>query len=105
MSYFVRGRWDGGQREPTEQVMLEILAELDADDPEHPDVALEHETGWALSAFPSGLVVFENVEADDEPRHLSGLSRTDVAELWKLLAAGAFSDLESQTWLPGYGSG
>jgi hypothetical protein len=84
--------------------MLEVLAELDADDPEHPDVAVEHETGWALSAFSSGLVVFENVEVDDDPRHMFGLSRADVVELWKLLASGAFAELESRPWLPGYGS-
>ncbi len=104
MSYFVPGRWGGGEPEPTEQAMLDALSELDADDPEHPDVALEHESGWALSAFPSGLVVFENVEADDEPRHLTGLSRADVADLWRLLAMGNFADLELPPWLPGYGS-
>jgi hypothetical protein len=104
MSFFVRGRWGGSEREPTEQAMLAVLAELDADDPEHPDVALEHESGWALSAFPSGLAVFENVETDDEPRHLTGLSRADVADLWRLLAMGNLADLELQPWLPGYGS-
>jgi hypothetical protein len=104
MSYFVRRRWAGAEREPIEQVMVEVLAELDADDPEHPDVALEHENGWALSAFSSGLVVFENVETDDEPRHMSGVSRADVAELWRLLAVGNFAHLESRPWLPGCGS-
>ena len=35
-----------------------LIGELDdMDDDEHADVSVEHESGWVLSAFQSGLVV------------------------------------------------
>ena len=44
-----------------------IFAELDEPlDDEHPNVSIEHESGWGLSAFQSGLLVWENVEDDGE---------------------------------------
>jgi len=84
--------------------MLDVLAELDAEDSEHPDVALVHESGWALSAYGSGLLVLENVEGDEEPKHMRNVARPEVAELWSLLATGDLQALESRQWLPGYGS-
>ena len=80
-----------------------LLAELDAgDDAEHPDVAIAHESGWTLSAFPSGLVVWENVE-DGEPRHLAGVSRERVRAMFDALAAEDLDAVEAQEWQPGYG--
>src|SRR4051812_48452962 len=41
-----------------------LLAELDGpEDDEHPDVWIDHESGWGLSSFSSGLPVWENSEA------------------------------------------
>lgn len=57
-------------------------------DAEHPDVALSHESEWTLSVFESGLVVWENVAEDDEPRHRHGVSRGEVRRLGQELAAG-----------------
>jgi hypothetical protein len=59
------------------------LDELDLVDDEHPDVALNHASGWTLSAFPGGLVVYENVEEDDEPCHLRGVERDAIARLMR----------------------
>jgi len=88
-----------------ESVIDAVLAELDEPvDEEHPDVALSHETEWTLTAFPSGLLVWENVEEDDEPRHLTGADRSLVRRLWLALAEGDLAAVDGQPWRPGYGS-
>lgn len=104
MSVVVTTRQGAMIRDPSPAVIAGVLAELDgAKDDEHPDVALSHESGWTLSAFPSGLVFFENVEEDEAPRHLAGVSREGVRELWAALMAEDFAALERQPWQPGYG--
>jgi hypothetical protein len=52
------------ERDPPIARLRELLQSLDIDDKEHPDVALTHESGWCLSAFPSGLLVWENDETN-----------------------------------------
>ncbi|HWE16756.1 MAG TPA: hypothetical protein VG758_06165 [Hyphomicrobiaceae bacterium] len=113
MAFSARGRWDGGERNPPVDRLREILQELDieTDDFEHPDVSLKHETEWCLSAFLSGLLIWENadgVPADDDPdpegkpaRHMKGVSRQKVLELWLKLAAGDIAAVEAEPWLPG----
>jgi hypothetical protein len=82
-----------------------VLAELDGpDDPEHPDVALSHESGWTLSAFTTGLLVWENVEDGDDPRHLPSVDRSEVRTLWAALAEGDLAKVEAQPWQSGYGA-
>jgi len=91
-------------RDPSPDDIAKVLPELDgpADD-EHPDIALSHESGWTLSAFPSGLVIFENIEEDEAPRHLAAVSRETVHELWSALMAEDFAALERHPWRSGYG--
>ena len=113
MSFSARGRWDGGERNPSVERLREILQELDieTEDFEHPDVSLKHETEWCLSAFLSGLLIWENVGGapkDDDPvsedqptRHIKGVSRQTVLELWLKLAAGDIAAVEAEPWLPG----
>lgn len=85
--------------------LARILGELDGPaDPEHPDVSLVHESGWALSAFPNGLLVWENAEWDGPPRHRTRVPRLDVERLWRALAAGEIAVVEAYGWDPGYGS-
>src|SRR5947208_17176177 len=74
-----------------------LVRELDGpDDPEHPDVAVTHESGWTLSAFPSGLVIWENVEAEAaDERRASGVSREQVRVLLGAVAQGDFAFVES----------
>jgi len=55
--------------EPNENRMRELLAELDKSDPEHPDTWLTHESGWTLSFFEAGLLIWENGESEGKPRH------------------------------------
>lgn len=92
--------------EPAGDIFDALLAELDGPhDPEHPDVAVSHETGWALTAFPSGSARFENVEDNSiEPRHLRGVSRAQAAELFRALSVGDFATIEREAWQNGYGS-
>ncbi len=84
--------------------MRQLLNSLAADDPEHPDVSLSHESGWCLSAFSGGLVVFENVESGDGPWHMQSVPAIRVLEYWYTLAGGGHQDLLSLPWAPGYGA-
>jgi len=90
--------------DPSSDVRSRVLDELEEHhDAEHPDVSLTHESEWCLSIFPGGLVVWENVELDVEPRHLEGLTRSKVEALWTLLSMGDVSTIERDAWRPGYG--
>ncbi|MDA1053472.1 MAG: hypothetical protein O3C40_23735 [Planctomycetota bacterium] len=100
MAFHVSSRWGGDEAEPSVDRMRAILAELDANDDEHPDVALSHESEWCLSAYPSGLLVWENLE-QGEPRHMNGIPRERVLALWLKLAQGQLDDIEAEPWLPG----
>ena len=102
MSYHVNRRWGDTDDNPSVQQMTEGLAELDVEDIEHPDVALIHESGWCLGAYPSGLLVWENLESG-EPSHMCGVSRDRVLELWQRLSRGELAEIESEPWKAGYG--
>lgn len=79
-----------------------LIAELDAYvDDEHPDVWVSYR-GWTLSAFPSGLVIWED-DVDEAPRHIRGVSRERLAGLIELCATGQFLQLERLPWREGYG--
>jgi hypothetical protein len=97
-----------GRMEPftTATQLAELLAELDddTDDAEHPDVAVSTESGWTLSAFHAGHLIWENVETDRAPRHRVGLSRTEQLRLLTLLAHGDLDEVERADWQPGYPS-
>ena len=106
MAFHTRGRWGAGASNPPLERCRVLLQELDSDsdDLEHPDVCLAHDSGWALSAFPSGLLVWENVEDEDQPpRHMTGVSRARVLALWLRLAKGDVAAVDAEAWLPGYG--
>jgi hypothetical protein len=84
---------------PLESLDL-LLGELETSDPEHPDVAVSHESGWTLSVFPSGRVIYENVEdLGQQPRQLV-LDRSLVMILCRALVAGDLARLESEDWQP-----
>ncbi len=102
VTYFVSTRWGGDERDVTIERMREILSELDAVDIEHPNVALTHETEWALGVYSKGLVIWENVERDNEPRHMNEVSRDRVLDLWIKLSAGKITEIDTEPWLPGY---
>ena len=95
-------RWGRSDSEPTVDQMREALSELDAHDPEHGDAFLQHESGWCLSAYESGLLAWENVESGP-PRHMSDVPRAVALRLWIALSRGDFATIEKEAWLPGYG--
>ena len=102
MRYHVNRRWGDSDDEPSIEKRREALSELDVEDVEHPDVALIHESGWCLGAYPSGLLIWEHLE-DGEPRHMRGVSRERVLELWQRLSRGELSAVHSEPWQAGYG--
>lgn len=81
-----------------------LVAELDAPyDAEHPEVSVTHESGWALSAFPNGLVLWERVDGDGPVTHLPMVERIEVRRLFGLLARDDVDAVASLSWEPGYG--
>lgn len=105
MSYTIRhlfGAMEQGHAAASEfDILYDELARADG---EHTDVSVSH-AGWSLSVYPSGLVVFENVEDDAGigPRHLRPVPRDKVLQLWHALAKGNFEEIEREGWQPGYG--
>jgi hypothetical protein len=82
--------------------MREILADLAVRDEEHPDVWLTHEsTGWTLSAYSGGNVVWQNLDAGG-PRHMRDVSCERVFDLWIKLSYGEIEAVEQEPWQPGY---
>jgi hypothetical protein len=103
MAYSAHNRNGASIRNPSLAQMQVLLESLTYCDPEHPDVGLKHESQWCLSAFGSGLLVFENVETGEGPWHMRGILRERVLELWQLLASGNVRELQLLPWEPGYG--
>ncbi len=102
MAFHLTTRWGADEQGPAIERMREVLAQLDAEDLEHQSVSLTHESGWCLGAYPSGLLVWENLEGDQPPRHMNGIPRERVVELWLKLSEGQLAEIEVEGWLPGY---
>lgn len=64
MTFSATDRWGAMESNPSVERLHELIQSLDVDSIEHFDIALKHETEWCLSAFPSGLLVWENVEVE-----------------------------------------
>ncbi len=104
MSFFIRHRFGGQDRDPAVEVFPALLDELAYGDPEHPEVALVDDTGLALSVFASELVVLQNVETNvPGARHLRCADRDHVLRLLIALANQRYAELEAEAWTPGYG--
>lgn len=105
MGFSVTHLYGESEHEPSLDVFDKLWRELEDADGEHPDVSVKHETEWCLSLFSSGLLVWENVEEDIAPRHMTGVSRETVMSLWTALAEGNLSLIDQQPWVAGYGRG
>lgn len=103
MSYFAYDRMGAAIQRPDESKMRELLCSVNANDPEHPDVSLNNEEGWALSYGPSHTMIFENVETGAGPWHMKEISIEQALTLWNLLALGQVSQLQGNRWASGYG--
>jgi hypothetical protein len=80
-----------------------LLDELEGEDPEHNSVAVSHESGWTISAFPSGRMVLENVEELSDPRHRFERSRAAILRMFREIAEGHLETVEAEGWGAGYG--
>ena len=102
MSYWAYDRMGEAVQQPSVGQMRELLASLDFQDDEHPDVSLNHESGWSLSAFGGGLLVWENVEQENA-KHMKSVPREKTLELWRRLAQGDIEIIDREAWIAGYG--
>lgn len=99
MSYFMYDVMGGTVDEPDPETMRRVLDGLVQADDEHPDVSLTHESGWSLSAFGDGLLVWENPDEDSmAPGEIRDVSREEVLRLFGLLAAGDIASVEALSW-------
>ena len=104
MAFHVMHRLGNMESDPPLDSLAELLAELDPADTEHVDVAVEHESGWYLSARIGGHVVWEDVEeGGPPPRHMTRVPAAKILELWTRLAQGDLAAIEAEPWRPGYG--
>jgi hypothetical protein len=105
VGFHVTNRQGASLSDPDETALDAVLAELAGpDDREHPDVSLTHDSEWCLSAFKSGLLVWENLEADTgSARHMTSVPRSEVRRLWIALAQGHLQVVNAESWQPGYG--
>src|SRR5215510_16419586 len=89
---------------PSAAQMGSLIDSLTCNDPEHPDVAVKHETEWCISVNAAGTVTLENVETGEGPWHMLGQSKEQVLGLWEILAQGSLEALQKHPWNPGYAS-
>lgn len=95
--------WNGNTiRNGSEEEMRTAIDGLRDADAEHPEVSLKHASGWTLSYFSSGRLTWEDVGADGPARHMANVLPDRVLLLWKKLAAGDLSAIETEPWQPGY---
>ncbi|MEU4848699.1 hypothetical protein [Streptomyces gilvosporeus] len=99
MSYFMNNLMGESIDRPGESHIRRILSELQNADEEHPDVSLNHESGWSLSVFQDRAVLWENVEDPDVPPREAELdSWEEVVALLLELSRGNISAVESTDW-------
>ncbi|BBI49257.1 hypothetical protein HORIV_16780 [Vreelandella olivaria] len=104
MAYWVNHLMGNAEQNFSIDALTSLYDELAAADGEHTDVSLTHESEWCLSAFASGLVVWEKVAGDGEPKHMVRVTKEKTIELWNLLAKGSTSQIDQEPWVPGYGA-
>lgn len=104
MAYWVNHLMGNSDIEFPLESLPDLYEELSSSDSEHRDVSLSHESEWCLSAFSSGLLVWENVAGEGEPMHMRDVTKEKVIHLWSLLSKGSISEIDKENWLPGYGN-
>jgi hypothetical protein len=103
MAFHVYHRFGECVTNPPLDTLDSLYAELEIDDDEHPSVSVQHESEWSLEAFPGGLLIWENVEDGNHPRHLKSVAKEKTIDLWRKLAAGDIEAVDSEAWNDGYG--
>jgi hypothetical protein len=90
------------ESDPPLSALPALLEELATADAEHPDVAVGHESGWTLSAFSRGALVWENVEEPETVGHLTDVDRLEIRRLFEAVAMGDVDAVSALPWRPGY---
>jgi hypothetical protein len=103
MSCSLTKRWGEGIDDPSDEDLLSALAELQENDPEHPDCWVSDAAGWTLAAHEGGLVVLENIETGEGPWHMRDIPPNAAHQYWRLLIKGDITSLRGLSWKPGYG--
>lgn len=85
---------------PDAATMIAVLETLsEADEAEHDDVSLVHESGWCLSVRPRGRVILEHIHRSQEPlRVLTKQSRVQALGYWRMLAEGQLEAVLALPW-------
>ena len=103
MGYHITHRWGDMEDEPPLDSLSALYDELEYEDEEHTSVSLTHESEWDLGAYGGGLLIWENLETENnEARHMENVPKEKVLELWRKLAQGKINEINQEPWLPGY---
>jgi hypothetical protein len=79
-----------------------LYDELRRADGEHNDVSvIDDDTGWCITAFPSGLVIFQCL-ADGSAFHMRDVEKPQVIQMWMQLAQGALDEVRQFPWKKGF---
>ncbi|MFG3297818.1 hypothetical protein [Micromonospora chersina] len=103
----IQHRWGSGEVASSVDQLADLLDELAADDPEHPDVWIsDNEAGYDVAAFAGGrgLVTWEDHDEVRGPLHMEGFSRREMLDLFTMVLQGRTSEVDSLPWVPGYGA-
>ncbi len=96
MTYFMYDVHGTAVDEPDAETLRALVVDGLAD-PEavNPEVSLTHESGWSLTAYAGGLLLWENIEdaedaedAESAPETRDGVARDEAVRLFELLAKG-----------------
>jgi hypothetical protein len=101
MTFTVMHRMGDHEHDPDAASLPDLIAELDGDDAEHPDVAIRTPDGWTMSAMQGGDVYWENIEDDADDavvRYMRALPRDRALELFRAVARGDLGEVEAQPW-------
>jgi len=102
MGYGIRHLDGSGEDDPPISTFEALYSELQRADGEHNDVAvIDDDTGWCITAYPSGLVIFQSL-ADGSAYHMRNMDRVTTIRLWTLLARGAIEDIRKLPWEAGF---
>jgi len=62
----------------------------------------DDETGWCISAYRNGNIVFGQAGDPSTERHMKNVPKERVIEYWNRLVAGDIEGLLAEPWEPGY---
>jgi hypothetical protein len=93
-----------GDDDPPLDSLSELYDELLSADDEHPDVTVVHQdTGWSMSAYRDGRLIFGHLgDRGHGDRHMIPVSKKRVIELWIKLIEGDIDAITAEPWKPGY---